>query len=96
MSETTSSTEGASGTATSTELASASGTAPTASTSSSGGSASGRPAVHLMLSCTTFAQRLVGTPEEVWTRLLRLTHGNTKQTAHQWRTTLDALKQQPV
>ena len=43
-----------------------------------------------------FARTLVKTPEEVWTKLLKMRHGKEKHTPTEWRALINAARNEPV
>lgn len=53
---------------------------------------SNRPHEDFVVPFQAFANSLKGTPDEVWTKYLRSTHGMQKMTFSQWRATLDAVQ----
>ena len=43
-----------------------------------------------------FAKTLVGTPDEVWTKLVKIRHGREKHTPTEWRKVLNGNRHQPA
>jgi len=41
---------------------------------------------------TAFASRIKGTPNEVWTKLLKIEYGSAKMLISEWRSALETLK----